>query len=81
MVEPHWTDTAHLFRDFYNNSINRENPRNLNDTDVPTEKSRIESQTVNTEETLNDCAGKERSQSNDNEYEIHQVDPSSRKKQ
>ena len=41
MVEPHWTDTAHLFRDCYTNSINIENPHNLNDTDVPTEESRI----------------------------------------
>ena len=51
LVEPRWTDTAHLFRDCYINSINRENQHDLNDTDVPTEESRIESQTVNTEET------------------------------
>ena len=44
LVEPHWTDTAHMFRDCYNNSINIENPHDLNDTDLPTEESRIESQ-------------------------------------
>ena len=48
LVEPHWTDTARLFRECYINSINIENWHDLNDTDVPTEKSRIESQTVNT---------------------------------
>ena len=53
LVEPHWTETAHLFRDCYINSINIENRHDLNDTDVPTEESRIESQTVNTEETPN----------------------------
>ena len=78
MVEPHWTDTAHLFRDYCNNSINIENPHNLNDADVPTEESRIESQAVNTEETPNERAEEERSQSNDNEHETHQVDPTSR---
>ena len=49
LVEPHWTDTSQLFRDFFNNSISIENPHDLNDTDLPTEESRIESQTVNTE--------------------------------
>ena len=48
LVEPHWTDTAHLFSDCYNNGTNIENPHDLNDTDVPTEESRIESQTQNT---------------------------------
>ena len=41
------------------NSINIENRHDLNDTDVPTEESRIESQTVNTEETPNECAEEE----------------------
>ena len=77
MVEPHWTDTAHLFRDCYNNSINIENPHDLNDPDVPTEESRIESQTVNTEDTPNEVSEEERTQSNDNEHETHQVDPTS----
>ena len=78
-VEPHWTDTAHLFGDCYTNSINIENRHDLNDTDVPTEESRIESQTVNTEETPNERAGEEeRSQSDDNEHETHQVEPTSR---
>ena len=60
LVEPHWTDKAHLFRDCYNNCINIENPHDLNDTDVPTEESCIESQTVNTEETSNERAEEER---------------------
>ena len=77
-LEPHWTDTAHLFRDCYNNSINIEYPHYPNDIDVPTEESRIESQTVNTKETPNERAEEERSQSNDNEHETHQVDPKSR---
>ena len=55
-----------------------ENPHDLNDADVPTEESRIESQTVNTEETPNERAEEERSQSNDNEHETHQVEPTSR---
>ena len=37
----------------------------LNDTGVPTEESRIESQTVNTEEKPNERAEEERSQSDD----------------
>ena len=78
LVEPHWTDTAHLFRDCYTNSINTENPRDLNDTGVPTEESKIESQTVNTEDTPNERAEEERSQNNDNEHETHKVDPTSR---
>ena len=73
LVEPHWTDTAHLFRDCYINSINIENRRDLNDTDVPTEESRIDSQTVNTEETPSERSGEERSQSDDNEHKTHQV--------
>ena len=45
---------------------------------MPTEKSRIESQTVNTEEKPNERAEEERSQSNDNKHETRQVDPTSR---
>ena len=41
-------------------------------------ESRMESQTVNTEETPNENAEEERSQSNDNEQETHQVDPTIR---
>ena len=78
MVQPHWTDTTHLFRDCYINSINIENRHDLNDTDVPTEESRIESQAVNTKGTPSECAEEERSQSDDNEYETHQVEPTSR---
>ena len=52
-LEPHWTVTAHLFRDCYTNSINIENPHDLNDTEVPKEESRLKSQTVNTQETQN----------------------------
>ena len=78
MVEPHWTDTAHLFRDCYINSINIENLHDKNDTDVPKEDSRIESQTVNTERTPNERAEEERLQSDDNEHETHQVEPISR---
>ena len=48
---------------------------------MPTEESRIESQTVNTEETPNESAEGEISQSNDNEHEIHQVDPTSKEEQ
>ena len=77
LVEPHWTDTASLFRDCYINSLNIENRHNLNDTDVPTEDSRIESQTVKTEETPNERAEEERSQSDHNEHETHQVEPTS----
>ena len=58
--------------------INIENPHVLNDTGVPTEQSRIESQTENTEEMLNEPAEKQRSQSNENEHETHQLDPTSR---
>ena len=78
LVEPHWTDTAHLFRDCYINSINIENRYDLNDTEVPTEESRIESQTVYTEEKPNKREEKERSQSDDNEHETHQAEPTSR---
>ena len=78
LVEPHWTDTGHLFRDCYINSINIENRHDLIDTEVPTEESRIESQTVNTEEKPNERADEERSQSDDNEHETHQVEPTSR---
>ena len=45
---------------------------------MPSEESRIESQTVNTEETPNECAEEERSQSDDNEHETHLVEPTSR---
>ena len=45
---------------------------------MPTEESRIESQTVNTEETPNERAEEERSQSDDNQHETHQVGPTSR---
>ena len=45
---------------------------------MPPEENRIESQTVNTEETPNECAEEERSQSDDNEHETHQVEPTSR---
>ena len=78
LVKPHWTDIAHLFRDCYINSANIENRHDLNDTDVPTEESRIETQTVNTEETPNKRAEEERSQSDDNEHKTHQVEPTSR---
>ena len=78
MVESHWTVTAHLFRDCYANSINIENRHDLNDTDVPTEESRIESLTLNSEETPIERAEEERSQRNDNEHETHQIDPTSR---
>ena len=78
MVQPHWTDTAHLFRDCYINSINIENRHDLNDTDVPTEESRIESQTLNTEGMPNNCAEEERSQSDDNEHQTNQVEQTSR---
>ena len=78
LVEPHWTDTAHLFRDCYTKNINIENPHDLNDTDVPTKESRIESQIQNTEETPNKRTEQQRSQSNDNEHETQQLDPTSR---
>ena len=45
---------------------------------MPTEESRIKSQTVNTEEMPDQCAEEERSQSDDNEHETHQVEPTSR---
>ena len=81
LVEPYWTDTAHLFRDCYNNSINIENPHHPNDTNMPTEESRTVSQTVNTEATPNERAEEERPQSNDNEHETHRVDPKADKQQ
>ena len=56
-------------QDCYIKSINIENRHDLNDTDVPTEESRIKSQTVNTEETPNERVEEERSQSDDNEHE------------
>ena len=77
-MQPHWTDTAHLFMDCYTNSINIENPRDLNDTDLPTEESRIESQTENTEEMSSKLAEEQKSQSNENGHETHQLDPTSR---
>ena len=45
---------------------------------MPTEESRIELKTDNTEETLNERAEEQRPQSNDNEHETHQLDPTSR---
>ena len=78
MVEPIWTDTAHLFSDFYNNGVNIENPQDLNDTDVPTEEIRIESRTQITKETPNEHAEEQRTQSKDNEHETHQLDTTSR---
>ena len=45
---------------------------------MSTEESRIESQTVNTEEKPNKRAEEERSQSGGNEHETHQVEPTSR---
>ena len=54
LAEPHWTDTAHLFRYCYTNSITIENSHDLNDTEVPTEESIIEYQTVNTVQPLLD---------------------------
>ena len=45
---------------------------------MPTEERRTESQTVNTEEMTNVHTEEERSQSNDNEHETNQVDPTSR---
>ena len=42
LVEPHLTGTLHLFRDCYTNSINIENPRDLNNANGPPEE-RIES--------------------------------------
>ena len=45
---------------------------------MPTEESRIEWQTVNTEETPNERAEEERSQSDDNKHETHQVEPTSK---
>ena len=62
----------------YTISINIENPHDLNDTDVPTEESRIESETENTKKMSNERAEEQRSESNDNEHEIHQLDPTSR---
>ena len=81
MVEPHWTVTARLLRDCYINSINIENRHDLNDAEGPTEESRIESPTVNTEETPNERAEEERSQSDYNEHETHQVEPTSKEQQ
>ena len=44
---------------------------------MPTEESRIESQTENTEKMSNERAEEQRSQSNENEHESHQLDPTS----
>ena len=46
---------------------------------MPTEESRIEYQTENTEEISNKGAEEQRSQSSENEHETHQLDPTSRK--
>ena len=78
LVEPHWIDTAHLFRDGYTNSINIKNLQDLNYTDVPTEESRIESEAENTEEMSKERAEEQRSQSNEKDHETHQLDPTSR---
>ena len=48
---------------------------------MPTEESRIESQTLNPEETPNKNTEEERSQSNDNEHETHQIDQQAGKQQ
>ena len=45
---------------------------------MPTEESSIESQTVNTEETSNERAEEVTSQSDNNEHETHQVEPTSK---
>ena len=45
---------------------------------MPTEESRIESQTENTEEISNERGEELRSQGNENEHETHQLDPTSR---
>ena len=58
--------------------VHIENPRDLNDTDVPTKESSIKSQTQNTKETRNERAEEQRTQSNDNDHETHQLDPTSR---
>ena len=58
--------------------INMETPQDLNNTDVPTEESRIESQTENTEEISNERAEEQKSQSSENEHETQQLDPTSR---
>ena len=68
LVEIHWTDTAHLFKDCFNNGTNIENRHDKNDTTVLTEKSTIESQTHNTEETPNEWAGEQRTHRNYNEH-------------
>ena len=80
MQTMHWTiDRTSLDRyntpvqRFLQNVTNIENPYDLNDTDVPTEESRRESQTQNTEETAYERAEEQRTQSNDNEHETHQL--------
>ena len=45
---------------------------------MPTEESRIESQTENTEVMSDERAKEQRSQSNENKDETHQLDPTSR---
>ena len=45
---------------------------------MPTEESRIESQTQYTEGTPAERAEEQRTQSNDNEHETHQIYPASR---
>ena len=47
--------TCSVFRDCYINSITIENRHDLNDTDVPTEKSRIESQTKHRRNVKRTC--------------------------
>ena len=45
---------------------------------MPTEESRIESQTQYTEGTPDERAEEQRTQSNDNEHETHPIDPTSK---
>ena len=45
---------------------------------MPIEETRIESQTENTKEMPNERAEEQRSQSNDNKHETHQLDQTSR---
>ena len=45
---------------------------------MPTEENRIESPSQNNEETTNERAEKQRTQSNDRDHETHQLDPKRR---
>ena len=77
LVEPYWTDRAHLYRDCYNNGTNIENTNILSNTDVPIEESSIEWKT-HTKETPNERVEEQRTQGNDDKHETHQQDPISR---